>query len=450
MPYNLVCGTDGLRPLNCEERETLMGYSLDYTAPCLPRAAQKGDQQRYDNERKTLLGESVQCHVVAYLEGSLLFVEGDLSEPPDAIIGFTGALCNWSDTRERRAAVAAKLEACVERLTMRENRRTEVSGLGECFGLSMGKSRVPYVSDNLQSCGTAISDVCKVLRTVTWDWFRFTTLQVNAVGSKATLHRDKGNVGASLIISFGACEGGRLLLHLGHVAAAVDVFGNPLMMDGSLEHETEDYSGTRGSIVAFVHSAFSQMSALQRVELLQAGFPIPASDGCDITGAAYPCWRPQQLKPRTNDYLSSLTLEFGRHVSHRGGEIKGDIGAGSYPDQWPLVAGKMHWFTWHVALSFRQSGAHINILELRAALASIKWVIRNRNITSRNLILYIDSQVCFCAIAKGRSSSRPLNLVLQRFNALLVAADIALTVVYVRSSRNPADRPSRWVTSGQL
>ena len=90
-------------------------------------------------------------------------------------------------------------------------------------------------------------------------------------------------------------------------------------------------------------------------------------------------------------------------------------------------------------------GMHINALELRALLATVKWLVRERKVVGMQVCHMIDSLVCFSAVAKGRTSSRPLNLILRRLNSLLIATDISLTLAYVRSKDNPADGPSRWI-----
>ena len=47
------------------------------------------------------------------------------------------------------------------------------------------------------------------------------------------------------------------------------------------------------------------------------------------------------------------------------------------------------------------------------------------------------------AMAKGRSSSRALNSILRRLNALRLAAGLSVVVGYVNTLENPADKPSR-------
>ena len=92
---------------------------------------------------------------------------------------------------------------------------------------------------------------------------------------------------------------------------------------------------------------------------------------------------------------------------------------------------------------WKLAGEHINVLELRAILTSVKWkVSRSKKLGVRFLHL-TDSLVCLHALTRGRSSSRKLRPILMRLNALLLAADLHPLWGYIHTSQNPADRPSR-------
>ena len=86
---------------------------------------------------------------------------------------------------------------------------------------------------------------------------------------------------------------------------------------------------------------------------------------------------------------------------------------------------------------------HINVLEMQAVLATLKWrVSRLRNRQCRFLHL-TDSLVTLHALSRGRSSSRKLRAVLSKINALLLASDLHPVWAYVSTKQNPADRPLR-------
>ena len=101
--------------------------------------------------------------------------------------------------------------------------------------------------------------------------------------------------------------------------------------------------------------------------------------------------------------------------------------------RWRTVAG------WQ----WRGQGDHINVLEMRAVLTSIKWraeQLQQLNIRSLHLV---DSLVVLHALTRGRSSSRKLRRTLMRIGSILLACGMAPLWSYVDTKQNPADKPSR-------
>ena len=88
---------------------------------------------------------------------------------------------------------------------------------------------------------------------------------------------------------------------------------------------------------------------------------------------------------------------------------------------------------------------HINQLELRATMTSIKWLISKQRCFGCRVLHLTDSMVVLHALSRGRSSSRKLRRTLMRIQALLLAANLHPVWAYVHTSLNPADRPSRRV-----
>ena len=101
--------------------------------------------------------------------------------------------------------------------------------------------------------------------------------------------------------------------------------------------------------------------------------------------------------------------------------------------KWKTVAG------WR----WRSSGDHINILEMRAILTTVRWMIRQRKVCNKRFIHLTDSLVCLHALSRGRTSSRKLRRALSKINALVLAACLHPSWSYIHTSLNPADRPSR-------
>ena len=102
------------------------------------------------------------------------------------------------------------------------------------------------------------------------------------------------------------------------------------------------------------------------------------------------------------------------------------------------------WWAWRVVVSYPLGGAHINALELKACLASLRWRLRRRGMCRSRFVHFADSQVCLAVMVKGRSSSKVLRFILRRYNSLMLASSSYAAYAYVHTLINPADRPSRW------
>ena len=92
---------------------------------------------------------------------------------------------------------------------------------------------------------------------------------------------------------------------------------------------------------------------------------------------------------------------------------------------------------------WRHSGERINVLELRAILTTLRWLVIRRGGHRKRFLHLTDSLVCLHSLSRGRSSSRKLRHVLMRVNSLILAADLHPIWGYVHTAQNPADRPSR-------
>ena len=93
--------------------------------------------------------------------------------------------------------------------------------------------------------------------------------------------------------------------------------------------------------------------------------------------------------------------------------------------------------------SWRHQGDHINILEMRSVLTTIKWWLKKKKVQSLKFLHLVDSLVVLHSLARGRTSSVKLRRTLRRINSLLLGSDLHPIWAYVRTSQNPADRPSR-------
>ena len=86
---------------------------------------------------------------------------------------------------------------------------------------------------------------------------------------------------------------------------------------------------------------------------------------------------------------------------------------------------------------------HINALEARALLLTLRWRARSAARFSKKFLHLTDSQVALGSFCKQRSNARSFNYVVTRSAALQLAGSRFPVLAYVRSSRNPADLPSR-------
>ena len=100
---------------------------------------------------------------------------------------------------------------------------------------------------------------------------------------------------------------------------------------------------------------------------------------------------------------------------------------------------------WRVVAGWRWkfSNAHINELELRAALTTLVWRLERKRHHGCRFIHLVDSLVVLHCLSRGRSSSRKLRRPLSQVNSLLLASDSHAVWAYVSTKQNPADRPSR-------
>eukprot|EP00438_Fugacium_kawagutii_P036449 Skav224179 [mRNA] locus=scaffold257:56221:60355:- [translate_table: standard] len=79
---------------------------------------------------------------------------------------------------------------------------------------------------------------------------------------------------------------------------------------------------------------------------------------------------------------------------------------------WKIVAG------WQ----WKSPNEHINNLELRAILTTVKWRVERQQLRHRRFLHLTDSLVCMHVLSRGRSSSRKLRATLSRINALLLVS----------------------------
>ena len=90
---------------------------------------------------------------------------------------------------------------------------------------------------------------------------------------------------------------------------------------------------------------------------------------------------------------------------------------------------------------------HINALELRSALLAVQWALSFPSSLHSRVYLLLDSTVALFSLWKGRSSSPKLLLILRQISACLLAGGVSLLCGWLPSEVNPADAPSRLISS---
>ena len=140
-----------------------------------------------------------------------------------------------------------------------------------------------------------------------------------------------------------------------------------------------------------------------------------------------------------------LVRAYFSYQDHRGGLILCESGQSRMRSR-PLAEkfDAKQW-TWKPVISCKWSlpGEHINALESRALLLTLRWRARSVARFSKRFLHLTDSKVALGSFAKHRSNSRSYNYIVTRSAALQLAASMQPVLAFVRSARNPADLPSR-------
>ena len=130
--------------------------------------------------------------------------------------------------------------------------------------------------------------------------------------------------------------------------------------------------------------------------------------------------------------------------SHRGNEVRQET-SGQFHKRGLLQSIDGRLWNWRTVISCRwhKQDEHINTLEGRAILLLLKWKCQSTSRMNRKYLHLVDNTAVLGAFVKGRSSSRRLKYVIRRAQAYTLAGNLWPLLGYVRSHRNPADRPSR-------
>lgn len=182
--------------------------------------------------------------------------------------------------------------------------------------------------------------------------------------------------------------------------------------------------------------------------LFQTGIVAePSSPQCCIDGLDYAARLRKQQAEGAESSPSTLAAELLREVNHLGTELKNAPGTSEHPNVWPRRSIDPAWWRWRVVVSTAckpgTGDEHLNLLELRSALTSMRRRARRRLGLGSRFFHFMDSQVGLGALAKARSASLNLQLVMNKLNTTILAAHLRPVWVYINTKVNPADAPSR-------
>lgn len=118
--------------------------------------------------------------------------------------------------------------------------------------------------------------------------------------------------------------------------------------------------------------------------------------------------------------------------------------AGVLPQRQEQAVEQIGRAAWSVAITHRwRESEHISVLELRAALAALKWAASRPSSFRRRILLLSDSASTVGALAKGRSPAFSLLLLLRRVAVVCTGFGVRLVPRWIPTQANPADGPSR-------
>lgn len=134
-------------------------------------------------------------------------------------------------------------------LYVNQYRKQSGAGRSQCFGLVNRRCLAP---DYSRTCWMR-PQLYKLLLEFAQKYINFPytsiTLNQNYLAKK---HKDRGNVGESLVVAFGNYEGGELALYDGDEKQLIDVKHKPIIRDFSKTwHGVEPFSGNRYSLVFY-------------------------------------------------------------------------------------------------------------------------------------------------------------------------------------------------------
>lgn len=131
-------------------------------------------------------------------------------------------------------------------------------------------------------------------------------------------------------------------------------------------------------------------------------------------------------------------------TNHTGSDVKITTGEILNPKAVVRQSIEADWWHWLPVFHTQwKQKEHINLLELRSILLSLRYHVSHLKHQQIRIFHLTDSYVCMSVVSKGRSGSRQLNRILKEINGYLLAFGIYIIIAHVESSENPTDGASR-------
>ena len=148
--------------------------------------------------------------------------------------------------------------------------------------------------------------------------------------------------------------------------------------------------------------------------------------------------------------VRDLNKVFLQRTNHTGGDVRLVTGHIMGKHQTRQSVPSSLW-SWRFLFQNKwQLQEHINALEMRQALNTLNWVLRDRQHFNLRWVHCSDSFVTISILCKGRTSSRQLEGLVRRFNSHLLLAQVYPILLHVASLDNPTDEGSRHFSDATL
>ncbi len=139
--------------------------------------------------------------------------------------------------------------------------------------------------------------------------------------------------------------------------------------------------------------------------------------------------------------LNQLLLS---RTNHTGSDVRISTGEILAPKSVVRQSIQAGWWNWKPVFKVRwKHRDHINLLELRSILLSLRYHVHHLKHSNMRIFHITDSYVCMSVCSKGRSGSRHLMKILKQINAYLLGFQLYLVLAHVESTENPTDEASR-------